>query len=95
MDALLEMKEQLQVLKAKLDEQEIINDQLLRHVTQKLYAPADAGNHYQTAGGMAEKAPERPGTNDGRSVVCRYNPAGNAGQADCRECCPADTWKAS
>ena len=33
MDALLEMKEQLQVLKAKLDEQEIINDQLLRHIT--------------------------------------------------------------
>ncbi len=35
MDTLLEMKEQLQVLKAKLDEQEIVNDQLLRHVTQQ------------------------------------------------------------
>ena len=29
------MKEQLQVLKTKLNEQEIINDQLLRHVTQQ------------------------------------------------------------
>ena len=35
MDALLEIKEQLQVLKTKLDEQEIINEQLLRHVTQQ------------------------------------------------------------
>ena len=35
MDTLLEMKEQLQVLKTKLNEQEIINDQLLRHVTQQ------------------------------------------------------------
>lgn len=35
MDTLLEMKEQLQVLKSKLDEQEIVNDQLLRHVTQQ------------------------------------------------------------
>ena len=37
-------------------------------------APADAGNHYQTAGGVAEEAPERPGTMKGAAYEGYFSP---------------------
>ena len=41
---------------------------------QKLYAPADAGNYHQVAGGMAEKASERPGTMKGAAYEGYFSP---------------------
>ena len=50
----------------------------LRHpaevFSQELHAPADAGNHYQTAGGVAEEAPERPGTMKGAAYEGYFSP---------------------
>ena len=51
--------------KSDLDKVTFTSDTLREVFPQKLYAPADAGNHYQTAGGVAEEAPERPGTMKG------------------------------
>ena len=41
---------------------------------QKLHAPADAGNHHQAAGGMAEKASERPGMMKGAAYEGYFSP---------------------
>ena len=41
---------------------------------RQLYAPADAGNHHQAAGGMAEKASERPGTMKGAAYEGYFSP---------------------
>ena len=50
----------------------------LRHpaevFSQELHAPADAGNHYQAAGGVAEEAPERPGTMKGAAYEGYFSP---------------------
>ena len=41
---------------------------------QELHAPADAGNHHQAAGGVAEEAPERPGTMKGAAYEGYFSP---------------------
>jgi len=54
------------------------SDPLCRHpaevFSQELHAPADAGNHHQAAGGVAEKAPERPGTMKGAAYEGYFSP---------------------
>ena len=42
--------------------------------SQELHAPADAGDHHQAAGGMAEEAPERPGTMEGAAYEGYFSP---------------------
>lgn len=59
--------------KSDLDKVTFTSD-TLRKYFPKLYAPADAGNHYQTAGGVAEEAPERPGTMKGAAYEGYFSP---------------------
>ena len=42
--------------------------------SQELHAPADAGDHHQAAGGVAEEAPERPGTMKGAAYEGYFSP---------------------
>ena len=60
--------------KSDLDKVTFTSDTLRKYFPQKLYAPADAGNHYQTAGGVAEEAPERPGTMKGAAYEGYFSP---------------------
>ena len=54
------------------------SDPFCRHpaevFSQELHAPADAGNHYQTAGTVAKKAPARPGTMKGAAYEGYFSP---------------------
>ncbi len=45
--------------KSDLDKVTFTSDTLRKYFPQKLYAPADAGNYHQAAGGMAEKKRQR------------------------------------
>ena len=59
--------------KSDLDKVTLSAD-ILRSIFQELHAPADAGNHHQAAGGVAEKAPERPGTMKGAAYEGYFSP---------------------
>lgn len=59
--------------KSDLDRVTFTSDTLRKYFL-KLYAPADAGNHHQAAGGMAEKASERPGTMKGAAYEGYFSP---------------------
>ena len=59
--------------KSDLDRVTFTSD-TLRKYFPKSYTPADAGNHHQAAGGMAEKASERPGTMKGAAYEGYFSP---------------------
>ena len=60
--------------KSDLDRVTFTSDTLRKYFPKSYTPPADAGNHHQAAGGMAEKASERPGTMKGAAYEGYFSP---------------------
>ena len=60
--------------KSDLDRVTFTSDTLRKYFPKSYTPAADAGNHHQAAGGMAEKASERPGTMKGAAYEGYFSP---------------------
>ena len=60
--------------KSDLDKVTFTSDTLRKYFPKSLHTPADAGNHHQAAGTVAEKTPERSGKMKGAAYEGYFSP---------------------